>query len=168
MKKINMDANSIRQQVQETVYRACLFKNEQKWKDWLGLCDEDFEYLITASVPEVRRDVIYLSGNKAEMESLVTMLPRHNSDRSQLRRHAVVYDVVVDEESGTAEASTSVTIYQTHWDGSLSHINSGSTELYAAGSYKDTFRLNEDSVKFVRRELKLDTRNLQKGCHFPL
>ena len=64
--------------------------NEQKWKDWMGLCDEEFEYLISASVPGVCQDV--------------------------------VYDVMVDE----------------------------------------------DSVKLVRRGLRLDTRNLQKGCHFPL
>ena len=56
----------------------------------MGLCNEEFEYLISASVPGVCQDV--------------------------------VYDVMVDE----------------------------------------------DSVKLVRRGLRLDTRNLQKGCHFPL
>ena len=75
---------------------------------------------------------------------------------------------ICDEDSGTAEASISVTIYQTHWDGSLLHIPLSNTELYAAGSYKDTFRLDEDSVKFVPRELRLDTCNLQKSFHFPL
>ncbi len=163
-----MDSLETRQTIDRMIYRSCLYKNEYRWDDWLDMCEEDFEYLITAFSPEVRKDMIYLSGSKSEIESLVSMLPKHNSDRSPLRRHAVVYDVEIDESQGTATATTSVAVYMTHWDGSMSHMTSGSTELYVAGTYQDQFRLNGDGIKFTRREFKLDTRNLQKGCHYPL
>ena len=88
--------------VKDTIYRACLALDDQKWDDWLALCEDSFEYAITAFSPEIRQDMTYLSGNFKEMQSLVHMLPKHNTDHSPLKRHAVVYTVDVGADGKTA------------------------------------------------------------------
>lgn len=154
--------------VKDTIYRACLALDDQKWDDWLALCDDGFEYAITAFSPEIRQDMTYLSGNFKEMQSLVHMLPKHNTDHSPLKRHAVVYTVDVGADGKTAKAVSSVLIYQNMLDGIHSHLDAGENRLFAVGRYVDSFRIQNGQAKFVSREVRLETRRLDKGSHWPL
>ena len=154
--------------VKNVIYEASIALNDEQWMDWIGLCDTDFEYAIKAFSPEINTEMTYLAGNRDHMESLVVMLPKHNSDNSPLRRHCVVYQVKVAEDGKSASARSSVAVYQTMLDGINSHIDAGESHIFVVGEYKDEFRIDGDDVKFTKRDVMLDTRRLDKGTHWPL
>ncbi|MFT5116000.1 MAG: methanesulfonate monooxygenase small subunit [Parasphingorhabdus sp.] len=152
--------------VRDTIYKACLFQDDEQWEEWLDLCDDSFEYAIKAFSPEIQYDMTYLSGNKTYMQAMTRMLPKHNTDHSPLKRHCVVYEVIVDGE--TATATSSVLVYQTLLDGTNAHVDAGETRLFVAGRYVDSFKLADGKAKFTSRVTQLDTRRLDKGSHWPL
>lgn len=154
--------------VRDTVYRACLLLDDERWSDWLDLCDAGFYYRITAYSPEIRRDVLYLDGNREQIAQMCELLPKHNTDHSPLKRHAVVYTVDVGDDGGSAKAVTSFVIYQNMLDGVNSHIDAGENHLFAVGRYLDDFAIEDDAARFVAREVRLETRRLDKGTHWPL
>ncbi len=154
--------------VKDTVYRTCLLQDDERWSDWLELCDEEFHYKITAYSPEIRRDVLYLDGDRGQIAQMCELLPKHNTDHSPLKRHAVVYTVDIDDDGGSAKAVTSFVIYQNMLDGVNSHIDAGENHLFAVGRYLDSFAIRDDEARFVAREVRLETRRLDKGTHWPL
>lgn len=156
------------EQVKDTIYKACLLLDDEKWNEWLDLCDEDFEYAIKAYSPEIQYEMTYLSGNRADLATITQMLPKHNTDHSPLRRHCTVYSVDVDENSSTVKAVTSLAVYQNMLDGVNSHVDAGEAHLFLVGRYIDTLRVQGSEVKFVQREVRLDTRRLDKGSHWPI
>lgn len=163
MSKNGADAAS---KVRDTIYRASLALDNEKWHDWLGLCDEDFHYSITAFSPEIKKDMIYLQGSRKDMEHLINHLPKHNTDHSWLRRHTSVYTVDVEEDKATAVSS--FVVYMNVLDGFNSHIDAGESRLFLTGKYYDTFKLNNGEPKFVKREVRIDNRRLDKGSHWPI
>jgi methanesulfonate monooxygenase subunit beta len=154
--------------VKDTIYQACLSLDDEAWSDWLELCADDFQYAIKAYSPEIRSDMTYLSGNRDEMATLTEMLPKHNTDRSPLSRHATVYKVDISEDGKEASAVTTVAIYQTRLNGTSSHVDAGSTQLFVSAKYYDRLRIENGSAKFVERTTRLDTRRLDRGSHWPL
>ena len=151
--------------VTDVVYRACLHLDNGDWGAFLALCDDTMLYSIKAYSVEIRRDMEYLSHNKKELVSLTEMLPKLNSDHSPLRRHASVYTVDVGKDGKTATAITSLAVYQNMFDGIDSHIDSGESRLFLVGKYLDKFKISDESVFLVEREVRLDTRRLDKGTH---
>lgn len=154
--------------VRDTIYLASLLQDDEKWAEWLDLCDEDFAYAIKAYSPEIQYDMTYLSGNRNELQSITEMLPKHNTDHSPLTRHTVVYTVDVDEGAGTASAVSSVAVHQTMLDGINSHVDAGESRLFLIGKYYDKFKIADGNVKFAERVVKLNTRRLDKGSHWPI
>lgn len=154
--------------VRDTIYAAALALDEQKWDEWLALCDEDFYYAIESYSPEIRKNMIYLDGKRDALANMTEMLPKHNTDHSPLSRHTVVYEVGVDESSGTAQAVSAFTVHQTQLDGTNSHVDAGESRLFLVGKYYDKFRIDGDAVKFVERTVRLNTRRLDKGSHWPI
>ena len=146
--------------VEELVYQSCLLLDEKNFKGYLDLCEEQFRYTITAHSPEIRKDMVWLDHDKAGMQTLLTQLPRHNSDRSPLTRHATVYTVNYDPAKQEAQVVTSLQVFKTELDG-------GATALFAVGKYLDTVKLNGGKPKLARRIVKLDTRMLGIGFHIP-
>jgi methanesulfonate monooxygenase small subunit len=151
--------------VTDTVYRSCLYLDNGEWGDFLDLCDDSMRYSIKAYSVEIRRDMEYLSHNKKELTSLTEMLPKLNSDHSPLRRHASVYTVDIGEDEKTATAVTSLAVYQNMFDGIDSHIDSGETRLFLVGKYLDKFTTIGENALLIEREVRLDTRRLDKGTH---
>ena len=151
--------------VKDTIYRSCLLMDDEHWTGWLKLCDQDFYYKITAFSPEIRKDVLYLDGDRAQIEQMCELLPKHNTDHSPLKRHAVVYTVDVDDENSSARSVTSFVIYQNMLDGVNSHIDAGTNHLFAVGRYLDKFIISDDTARFITREVRLETRRLDKGTH---
>lgn len=154
--------------VKDTIYRTCLLQDEERWTDWLALCDDAFYYKVTAYSPEIRKDMIYQDADKGQLAMMCDLLPKHNTDHSPLKRHAVVYTVDVGNDGKSAEAVTSVLIYQNMLDGENSHIDAGENRLFAVGKYIDTFAITDDMARFMSREIRLETRRLDKGTHWPL
>ena len=151
--------------VTDTIYRSCLYLDDGNWGGFLNLCDDSMIYSIKAYSVEIRRDMEYLSHNKKELGSLTDMLPKLNSDHSPLRRHASVYTVDISEDEKTATAVTSLAVYQNMHDGINSHIDSGETRLFLVGKYLDKFKINDGNALLIEREVRLDTRRLDKGTH---
>jgi len=165
MHKNGHDAASV---VRDTIYRATMALDDQKWEDWLAMCDDEFHYKITSFSPEINKDMIYLQGKLHEMQTLVRLLPKHNTDHSPLRRHTSVYTVDVADDLSSASAVSSFVIYQNMLDGINSNIDAGESRLFLIGKYYDTFKIEGGRAKFVRREVRLDNRRLDKGSHWPL
>jgi len=162
---MNANKATITVAVTDIVYRSCLHLDNGDWGEFLDLCDDTMLYSIKAYSVEIRRDMEYLSHNKKELISLTEMLPKLNSDHSPLRRHASVYTVDVDEDGKTASAVTSLAVYQNMFDGIDSHIDSGETRLFLVGKYLDKFKISGESAFLTEREVRLDTRRLDKGTH---
>jgi len=135
-------------------------------KDRAETKNEDFSYAITAYSPEIQRKMTYMSGKKEDMRTMMEMLPKHNSDHSPLKRHCSVYSVELEDD--TATAISSVLVYQTMLDGVNCHVDSGESKVFLVGRYRDKFRVHDDDVKFVEREVQIDTRRLDKGSHYPI
>ena len=157
-----------KEQIKNLIYKTCLCQDDMQWDGWLDMCDEDFNYAIRAFSPEINRDMTYMGGDRAHMKSLTGMLSKHNSDNSPLKRHAVVYDVDIAEDGKSATAVTSFTVYQTMLDGINSHVDAGESRVFVVGRYNDRFNIDKDNVKFSEREVRLETRRLDKGSHFPI
>lgn len=161
-------ANDIVNTVKDTIYKACLLLDDQKWNEWLALCTEDFQYAIKAYSPEIHYDMTYFSADRSRLTDVVGTLPKHNTDHSPLKRHATVYAVDVDKQGKSATAVTSLLVYQNLLDGTNAHVDAGDTRLFLVGKYLDKFRIDGDTAKFVEREVRLDTRRLDKGSHWPI
>lgn len=154
--------------VRDTIYRAAIHLDAQKWDDWLDLCDEKFHYAIKAFSPEINYDMIYLQGSRKEMQTLIKLLPKHNTDHSPLTRHTTVYTVDVAPDGKSAKAVSSFVIYQNMLDGTNSHIDAGESRLFLVGKYIDTLEVADGKARFVDREVRLENRRLDKGSHWPL
>lgn len=154
--------------VRDAIYRATILLDSQKWDQWLELCDDDFKYEIKSWSPEISHDMTYLQMDRKGLQSLVKMLPLHNTDHSPLTRHTTVYSVDVSEDGKTAKAVSSVVVYQTMLDGINSHIDSGESRLFLVGKYIDTMSIEDGKARFLNREVRLENRRLDKGSHWPI
>lgn len=154
--------------VRDTIGRATIMLDDQRWDDWLALCDDDFHYAIRCFSPEINTDMTYLQGSRKEMASLINLLPKHNSDHSWLRRHTSVYIVEPTDNGQEATAISSFVVFQNLLDGVNSHIDSGESRLFLVGKYYDTFVIRDGVPKFRRREVRIDDRRLDKGSHWPI
>lgn len=156
------------QPVHDLIYKSCLYMNDESWKDYLSLCDpQSFRYRVVSYSPEMRKDQVWADRDYKSMKLSFDLLPRHNSDHSKLSRQVNIYTVDYDEQAKEANVVSALTIYRTQLDGTMSYIESGQTNLYAVGLYKDLIRFNGGSPKLVDRVVQLDTRQLDVGTHKP-
>ena len=154
--------------IRDTIGRATIFLDDQNWYKWLDLCTEDFQYSIRSWSPEIRYDMTYLQAGKKDLVNLIRLLPKHNTDNSPLSRHTVVCSVDIDPSGETAQAVSSMVVFQHLLDGTNSHIDSGESRLFLVGKYYDTFRFEEGNAQFLTREVRLQNRRLDKGSHWPI
>jgi methanesulfonate monooxygenase small subunit len=148
-------------QVRDLIYRGCLLLDAGDFKGWLDLCSPELLYTISTYSPEIRRDQVWLEHDHEGMANLIRMLPKHNSDQTPLTRHASVYTVEPDAAGREARALTSVAIYATTLDG-------GESSLFALGRYHDVVDLSGAAPRLKRRVVRLETRSLGIGKHWPL
>jgi methanesulfonate monooxygenase small subunit len=156
----SLPPQSARVAIEEVVYRSCLALDEKDFKRYLDLCDDSFRYTITAYSPEIRKDMIWLDHDKAEMQLLFTNLPRHISDHSPLTRHAIVYTIDYAAEQQQAHVVSALQVFKTSLDG-------GATELFAIGRYLDTVKVGGGPPTLQKRVVKLETRQFGFGYHIP-
>jgi methanesulfonate monooxygenase small subunit len=149
------------ERARDLVYEANIALDDQRYADWLNLADTDFAYRVTSYSPEIRRDITWLEHDHNGMKNLIDLLPLHQSLHARLTRHAIVYRVTQGQSADLYTVTSSVVVYQTHLDG-------GETKLFAVGKYHDTVRVTPDGAKFASREVRLETRELGLGTHFPL
>ncbi len=156
----------IKELVRSTIYETCLYLDDEKWDNFLSCCDDTFKYDIRAFSPEINYDMTYFSANLKELKSMTTALPKHNTDHSSLKRHVSVYTIQIAKGGKEALATSSFVIYQNMLDGINSHIDSGENRLFMIGRYNDKVKILDESAVFIEREVRLDTRRLDKGSHY--
>lgn len=154
--------------VRDAICRAAILLDSQRWDEWLALCDESFVYDIKSWSPEINYDMTYLHASRKDMESLIRLLPKHNTDHSPLTRHTTVYTVDVSDDGSTAKAVSAFIVFQHLLDGTNSHIDAGESRLFLVGKYHDTFRIEGGRARFTSRETRLENRRLDKGSHWPI
>ncbi len=145
--------------VEELVYRTCLALDAVDFNAYLALCDEKYHYVIGAYSPEIRKDMVWLEHDMAGMQLLFKNLPKHNSDKSMLSRHASVYTVAFSDDIH-ADVVSGLQVYRTSLDG-------GATELFAVGKMRDKIVLGADGARLLERRITLDTRMFGIGFHIP-
>ncbi|MGH7783354.1 MAG: aromatic-ring-hydroxylating dioxygenase subunit beta [Candidatus Binatia bacterium] len=153
--------------VRDAIYRSTISLDKQDWDGWLNECDDDFQYAIKAWSPEINKDMTYLALDRKGLESMIKLLPKHNTDHSPLTRHTSVYTVEMNGDA-VAHAVSSVVIYQNLLDGTNSHIDAGESRLFLIGKYIDQLKVKDNKAKFISREVRLENRRLDKGSHWPL
>jgi methanesulfonate monooxygenase small subunit len=154
------------QQARDLVLVACLHLNASEWPSFLKLCDErSFTYSIVNFSPEIKRTQCWMKQDFAGLSKLLSLLPKHNSDRARLTRHVTPYLVRPLTEPGEFEVTSHVTVYRTEWDAEDSHLQSGATTLYVVGKYVDDVRFESDLPLLRRRVVDLDTRQVGIGSH---
>jgi methanesulfonate monooxygenase subunit beta len=148
----------------ELVYRSCLALDDMDFRSFLDLCHGDFRYVISTFSPELRKDIIWLDHDKAEMKTLFDVLPSHASDnllRLDLSRHVTVYTVDHASDGGQASVVSALQVYTTTLDG-------GVTELLGIAKYIDTIMFDGSVPLLLAREVRLKTRMLgETGSHIP-
>lgn len=154
--------------VRDTIYRATILLDGQRWDEWLTLCDERFEYAIKSWSPEINYDVTYLHLDRNGLANLIKLLPKHNTDHSALTRHTTVYTVDMSDDGRSAKAVSSVVVYQNMLDGINSHVDAGESRLFLVGKYLDAFNVENGKASFLSREVRLENRRLDKGSHWPI
>ncbi len=145
--------------VEELVYRTCLALDALDFNAYLALCDENYHYVIGAYSPEIKKEMTWLEHDMAGMQLLFKNLPKHNSDKSMLSRHASVYTVEFTDDTH-ADVVSGLQVYRTTLDG-------GATELFAVGKMRDKVVLGADGARLLERRIKLDTRMFGIGFHIP-
>lgn len=158
-----------RQQVVELIYDGCIALNAEAWDVFLQHCEpQGFRYRITNYSPEILRTQCWMDRDFKGLKSVIDLLPKHNTDHSPLTRHATVYKVLADAQTGEIRATTQLAIYRTELDGSNSHFDSGRTQLWAIGRYEDRIRVGAEGARLLERNVVLDTRQIGIGSHLPL
>lgn len=152
--------NANRTELEELVYESCMLLDKNDYQGFIAMCHPDFHYKIAAYSPEIRREMAWLDHDRAEMEDLFKMLPRHNYDHSPLTRNAMVYKVEVSEDHQQANLVSALQVFRTALDG-------GATHLFAVGKYFDTVSLAGEKPTLLSRKVALDTRDLGWGSHIP-
>jgi methanesulfonate monooxygenase small subunit len=155
--------------VRDLIYRSAIMMDGQQVTEWLeGLCAPEFDYKITAFSHEIRREQEWFHGNRDELLEVVKMMPYHNTDHSPFTRQVNVYTVDIDDAGKLADVVSSVVVYQNMFDGINSHLDAGETRLFCTGKYYDRVSLEGDRPRLLARNVRLDTRRLDKGSHFLL
>lgn len=148
-------------EIAQVIYTSALLLDAKNFSGWLDLCAPDFQYAIRAWSPEIRKDVTWLDHDRDGLVNLVQQLPRHNTDQSIFTRHATLYTVDFNESVDAADAVSAVSVYRTELDGGASH-------LFAVGRYYDRAVWTGRCWLLRSREVRLDTRSLGIGTHYPL
>jgi nitrite reductase/ring-hydroxylating ferredoxin subunit len=76
-----------------------------------------------------------------------------------------VYTVDVSKDGKSADAVSWVSIYVTMLDGANAPLDSGETRLFCVGKYHDRLDLAGEQPLLKARNLRLDTRRLDRGSH---
>ncbi|MBJ7379739.1 MAG: methanesulfonate monooxygenase [Polynucleobacter sp.] len=143
----------------DVIYSSLLALDDKNFNGFLGLCHPEFHYKIGAYSPEIRKQMIWLEEDHDSMKRLFDSLPKHNSDHSTLARMGSIYSAH-KQSNGDWKAVTFLQVFKTNLDG-------GATELFAVGKMHDTLRLDQDQLKILDREIKLETRMFGFGHHIP-
>jgi methanesulfonate monooxygenase small subunit len=156
-----MKPDSMDKAVSELIYRSCLLLDNMDFGGYLDLCASDFRYTVTAYSPELLKEMVWQDVSKTEMKRHLDLVPKHVSDPSPLSRRTTVYTISYEDQKKIANTVSGFEVFRTTLDG-------GKAELFAIGKYYDVVSVASDQPKLLRRNVKLDSRQLGIGSQVPL
>lgn len=142
------------------IHRSCLYLDDGDWNSYLDLCSDDFTYRITAFSPELRKEMVWLEQDRNGMTNLFGNLENHVTLQGRFLRHATVALIERDESPNNAQVTTTFFVIYTNLE--------GVSEMFAAGRYNDAIDASGNRPLLRTREVRLDTRDLGGGTHFPI
>jgi methanesulfonate monooxygenase small subunit len=146
--------------LRDLIHRSCLCLDDGDWEGFLDLCGDDFTYRITAVSPELRKDMVWLEQDRRGMVDLFGNLANHVTLQGRFLRHANVALIARDDDQVTGQVTTTFLAIYTDL--------AGVSEMFAAGRYNDTVDISGNRPLLRTREVRLDTRDLGGGTHFPI
>ena len=158
---------SLRAALEETIHRSNQWLDERRFGAWLEATAPEFVYRIVSYSPELRKDMTWLQHDRAGLSALIELLPKHHASGGDWLRQVVVGSIERVSDTEAAVTST-LSIFHTVVDVGDSHIDGGSTQLFAVGRYHDRYRALQDRWLLLERTVRLQTRQLGIGSHqFP-
>ena len=146
-------------QIRTLIHTSCLCLDDGDWDGYLGLCSDKFTYRITTYSAELRRDMIWLEQDRAGMADLFSNLENHVTLQGRFLHQP---SVAATEHKGDGAVRVVTTFLLVYTD------LEGVTNLFAAGRYNDVIDVSGDSPLLKERDVRLDTRDLGGGTHFPI
>ena len=150
-----MNADAVR----DLIYRSCLAMDDERFDEYLALCAPDYEYKVTTFSPELRKEMVWLEQNRADLMALFEMLPEHVKPAGRFTRHAQVYRIAPNGSPHALDVTSALTLYFT--------TDRGETKVFAIGRYNDVVDTSGDAPRLKAREVRLETRSLGAGSQIP-
>ena len=130
------------EEIRDFLSRVADALDREAWDEFLSMCATGFEYRVTAHPYELDEDMIWLI---------------HDLDGL---RHVSFAGIEPGEAEGQFVATSKVLAVLTSPE--------GVSELFAAGRYVDVVDAAGAAPRLLRRETRLDTRELGIGSHVPI
>jgi methanesulfonate monooxygenase small subunit len=149
---------------EDLIYTGSSFLDERNWDAWLSLTTPDLHYRIGAYSPEIRKEMTWLEHDREGLRALFALLGKHHVNHALWFRQATVQRVTQESED-TLRAVTQLAIFHTVVDLGDTHLESGTTKLFAVGRYFDQINWFDGRWLLADRYVQLDTRQLGIGSH---
>jgi methanesulfonate monooxygenase small subunit len=145
--------------VSALVTRTCMYLDNEEYDKYLDLLHQDCRYSISYFSPDIKKEMVLLEHDKKGLADLLHGIHNHIRLPGRLMRQASVYTAEPDGSDGLTVTSY-VTVIHTDLD--------GTSKVFCAGRYRDLIRFVGSNVQLVARDVRLDTRDLGAGCHYPI
>ena len=135
--------------------------DREAWDEFLSMCAPEFEYRVTAHSYELDEDMIWLIHDLDGLRHLFEVLPEQLGRKgTRMLRHVSFVAIEPGEADGQMVATSKVVAIRTSPE--------GVSDLFAAGRYIDVVDIAGAALRLIRRETRLDTRELGIGSHVPI
>lgn len=150
-----------REEIRDFLNRVADALDREAWDEFLSLCAPGFEYRVTAHSYELDEDMIWLIHDVDGLRHLFDVLPEQLGRKgTRMLRHVSIVGIEPADTDGHVVATSKVIAVRTSPE--------GVSELFAAGRYIDVVDASGAVPRLVRRETRLDTRELGIGSHVPI
>jgi methanesulfonate monooxygenase small subunit len=149
---------------EEVIYAGVALLDDRQFDAWLEQTSRTFRYRIGAYSPEIRKEMIWLEHDREGLRALFALLGKHHVDHALWFRQAIVQRVSQDAPN-SLRVVTQLAIFHTTVDVGDTHVESGSSRLFAVGRYHDQLVLEGGRWVLAERNVRLDTRQLGIGSH---
>lgn len=150
-----------REEIRAFLNRVADALDREAWDEFLSMCAPEFEYRVTAHSYELGEDMIWLIHDLDGLRHLFEVLPEQLGRKgTRMLRHVSFIGVEPGGADGQTVATSKVIAVRTSPE--------GASELFAAGRYIDVVDGAGAAPRLIRRETRLDTRELGIGSHVPI
>ena len=140
------------------IQKSCLLLDEENFEGFLNICNENFEYKITAFSPEINKEMIWMDEDYAGFKNLLMMVSSHLRRLGKLTRNVSIGQI--QRESEKIFINSSFIVIHTDLE--------GKSNIFCVGRYKDVIISHKGSIQLESRHVHLETRDLGIGSHVPI